>query len=255
MDRKYLRHFIIPAVLSLVFGIGFQFMVLLLHEQDIISYFLVASVLLIAVLGATGYTFISQSRQKVDLIPYLIHPIFLLTGITGFLAFNENLFLQIAVILFAAISYFILFSENFSDLTHHAHDGVKFFIILLLYDSVFEGVYYLGITPYAILALLFFLTLLLQYHMLWRLRALHLRYGLAAVGISLFVVFVSWFLMDYYKLSSYLPLSIMILSTYYLCWGVLHHVIERNLTARIFFEYLLVCIMVLIMFFGLSSGF
>jgi len=130
MHIKYFKNYILPLIFALTFLFGFQLMARLALEQDLQSFLLVGSLVFIGVVLATGLTFIVQKKHYLDLMPYLVHPVFLLIGISGFILFNENFVLRQIVILGTFFSYFALYSENFSDLTHHVHDGVKFFIIL-----------------------------------------------------------------------------------------------------------------------------
>jgi len=255
MHIKYFKNYILPLIFALTFLFGFQLMARLALEQDLQSFLLVGSLVFIGVVLATGLTFIVQKKHYLDLMPYLVHPVFLLIGISGFILFNENFVLRQIVILGTFFSYFALYSENFSDLTHHVHDGVKFFIIFMLYDSILEGIHFLGFNFYLALLLIFLATLLFQIHMLWRLKAGTSLYLIAAFLVSAIITLAAWILLDFYLLSTFLILSLMILAIYYLFWGIIHHLIEKNLTFKIFLEYLFISLIIFMMFWGLTTGF
>ena len=238
-----------------IFALGImESMFIFLFRGDYLTFFSLGTLLGISMIVSAIKTYQPKIGYYHEIAPYLIHPVFLLIGLVSFLIFNENLYLQQTAIIFTLLGYMILFSENYSDFTHKAHDGVKFIIILFLYDSVIEAINYLGLNVILIPLFITLITLLLLLHMLWRLKAHAERYFLLSLLSAIAMGVVSYFLTSYYLFASFLNLSVILLTIYYVFWGILHHLIERNLTMRILIEYLLIAGIIISMILGLLTG-
>lgn len=245
----------LTSICWVIFYIGIlEVMIYLLGETDILNFFLLALLLFFTVIITSLQTFRPRVGYYHELTPYLIHPIFLFLGLIGFLIFNDHPYLQQIAVVLSLFGYLILFSENFSDLTHKAHDGVKFLIIFLLYDSVFESVHFYNLSPYLIPLFITLITLFLFLHMFWRLKAFGDKFLALGLLFSLLIGGMSLALTSFYYLSSFLILSIILLTIYYLLWGILHHYIQKNLTLSLFLEYLLIVGIIISMFLGLITG-
>ena len=254
MPNKNIAH-LFSSILWSVFLIGImEIMYYFIIINDLANYFILSFLLGTTIVITAVKTFHPRVGYYHELLPYLIHPVFLFIGFVSFLIFNENIYLRQMAIVLTLIGYTVLFSENYSDLAHKAHDGVKFLIILFLFNTVFETVHTMGLPIYIIPLFIILISLLLFYHMFWRLDALGDRFiGLGFI-FSIFIGATAYLLVNYYIFASFLILSIILLTIYYVFWGILHHYIEKNLTFYIFVEYLLIAGIIISMFLGLITG-
>ncbi len=243
------------TILWAVFLIGMLEIIFFLKLDDNLIEMGLISLLLF---GSIMITSVKTYQPKIgyyhELLPYLIHPLFLFVGTIGFIIFNNNPYLEQVTIIFTTIAYLILFSENFSDLTHKAHDAVKFLIIFYLYFNIFEAVNYFSLNHYFIIVLFALTSLFFFLHMLWRLKELHDSYLFLCLIFSFVLGIIAYTLSIYYFLASFLILAIIVLTLYYVFWGILHHHIEKNLTFQVLIEYILVAGIILSMFMGLITG-
>lgn len=238
-----------------IFLIGLmEILFYLIGQKESVSFFIVASMLAVMIITTAVKTFQPKVGYYHEMLPYLIHPVFLFLGFLFFIIFNTDLYLQQCAIILTSLSYFILFSENFSDLTHKAHDGVKFLIIFFLYNTIFEAVHYFQLNLYLIPLFVTLTTLLFFMHMFWRLKVLGNRYLFVALIFSGLIGVLSYFLGAYYIFASFIIITIILLSIYYVLWGIMHHTILKNLTFPVLMEYLLVSGIVITMIVGLITG-
>lgn len=245
----------ISSILWAVFFIGIlEIMYAFIEEKSIRDFFILSGLLGLTIIITSFKTFQPRVGYYHEIVPYFIHPVFLFIGLISFIIFNDNPYLRQIAIFLSLIGYLVLFSENFSDLTHKAHDGVKFLIIFFLFDTVFESVHYFNLSIYTIPLFIGLISLFLLIHMFWRLKVLEDKYLGLGLLFSILIGAVSFPLAQYYLLSSFLILSIILLTIYYVFWGILHHYIQKNLTLPIFIEYLLIAGIIISMFLGLITG-
>lgn len=245
----------LSSILWALFLMGLmEIMAFFIHSEDLLNFFIIATFLGLTVIITAFKTFQPQVGYYHELTPYFVHPLFLFIGLTSFLFLNTDLHLQQTAIIFSLIAYLILFSENFSDLTHKAHDGVKFLIIFFLYDVVFESIHLLSLQIYIVPLFITLITLFFFLHMFWRLKAFDDKDLTLGLLFSLIIGGISFLLVSHYLYASFLILSILLLVVYYVFWGILHHTIQRNLTLSLFLEYLLLAGIVFSMFIQLITG-
>ncbi|KKP69325.1 hypothetical protein A2X44_04205 [candidate division CPR3 bacterium GWF2_35_18] len=246
---------IISSILWAVFFIGIlEVMFILIENKDINNFFILSGLLCLTVIITSIRTYQPRIGYYHEIAPYLIHPLFLLIGLISFIIFNDNPYLRQIAIFSSLVGYLILFSENYSDLTHKAHDGVKFLIVFFLYDTVFESVHYFNTDLLMIPLFIGLISLFLFMHMFWRLKVLEDKYLVLGLLFSTLIGTISFLVIQYYLLSSYLIVSIILLTIYYVFWGILHHYIQKNLTLHTFFEYFLIAGIIISMFLGLITG-
>jgi hypothetical protein len=245
-----------PLILSLAIGIAFQIAIICLCGRSTVrfEYFYILSLILIIIGILITYQSCARDRQcrnQTRLVVFAIPPVALYLGLTGFLFFNTNIYLREIFLGLSGIAFFIIFSEIFSDLTHKAHDLVKFLIIFLLFDSILELVHYFRLPLYFIPVLVLMSSFILMHHMFWRLSAIRKKHSLMSLGIAGFLAIFAWSASHFWPLASYFILAIMLMSLYYVFWGLMHHYLEHHLTRNIALDYILIGAFVFLMALGL----
>jgi hypothetical protein len=256
MTKNMWLRYIKPALLSLLLFIFLQITTFCLLGYFPYKFEWLSAVTFVLLLNIILIVYRTCSRERGcryrgKFAVFAIPPIFLFLGLIGFLFFNTSAALREIFIILATGAYFIIFSEIFSRVTHAAHDVVKFLIIFLLFDSVLELVHYFKLPLYFILLLILAITLLLLHHMFWRLLALKKKYSLIGICVAIFLGTFTWIAAYFWPLASYFVLAIMIMSLYYVAWGMLHHHIDFHLTKRIVLDYILIGAFVFLMALGL----
>jgi hypothetical protein len=248
-----------PAILSFIITALFQAAILCIIDlyPYRFTFEIYISLAFIAVLASTIISYRSCSmdkkcKKKMSFQVFIIPPLFLFLGLTGLLFFNTDIYIREIFLSLSGLAYFVIFSEIFSDFTHKAHDGVKFLTIFLLFDSILELVNYYKFSLYFIPLLVFIATVLCLYHMFWRLSALKRYYSLIGLAVGMLLGIFAWISATLWPLASYFILAIMLMSLYYVAWGILHHHIEKNLNKEIVLDYLLIGAFVFLMALGLT---
>jgi hypothetical protein len=90
-----------------------------------------------------------------------------------------------------------------------------------------------------------------MHHMFWRLSALKRNYSFTGLGVGAILGIFAWIAAYYWPLASYFVLAIMVMSLYYVAWGILHHHIEHRLTKAIALDYIFIGAFVFLMALGL----
>ncbi len=248
--------FIKPLILSLTLFIILQSTTLCLTGYYYLNYnWLIVIAFFVLLLGIT-ITYQSCAKDKtcktrIKLIVFAIPPIFLFWGLVGFLFFNTSFYLREIFLIVSTLAFFVIFSEIFSKFTHHAHDLIKFFIIFMLFDSILELVHYFRLPLYFIPLLTLTCAFILMHHMFWRLSALKKNYSLTGLGIGAALGIFAWIAAIYWPMASYFILALMVMSLYYVAWGLLHHHIEHHLSKKVALDYIFIGAFVFLMALGL----
>lgn len=249
--------YIKPLILSLILFIILHATTLCLTGYYRFDYNWLIAIAFFVLLLNIAITYQSCNKDKAcktrtKLIIFAIPPIFLFWGLVGFLFFNTSFYLREIFLIVSTFAFFVIFSEIFSEFTHHAHDLIKFLIIFMLFDSILELVHYFNLPLYFIPLLILVCAFILMHHMFWRLSALKKNYSLVGLGLGAVLGLFTWIAAIYWPLASYFILALMVMSLYYVAWGLLHHHIEHHLTKAIALDYILIGAFVFLMTLGLT---
>jgi len=121
---------------------------------------------------------------------------------------------------------------------------VKIFAAFLIYSAILGMTWYFGLTPELLILSVFGATFFLLYQALFQHRLLDLVTYLLIIGIGLVIALVSNFVYMRWQIN-YLTGGLVMSVVYNSLWGMLHHYLDRNLTKKLVFEYVLMTILIL----------
>jgi hypothetical protein len=162
--------------------------------------------------------------------------------------------LKQALILFSsaglAVVYWYLkdiYSKNFE--LHHT--GVKLLSLVKVYTSfvfyaaVVGQTFYFGMGPGFLFLTVAIVTFLLVYQALFQHHFLGVRALLfPSLAIALVLGAVSYWIYGVWSYQ-YLTAAVLMAAVYNTCWGLFHHYLDKNLSRRLAFEYLLILFLAL----------
>lgn len=122
---------------------------------------------------------------------------------------------------------------------------VKIFAAFYVFAGCLGLAWYFNLGGIIVWSVIFSLSFLLLYQALFQHSLLYFRILLLAVVIAIFVALVAVIVYNYWE-TNYLTGAMVVLAVYNSLWGMLHHHLDRTLTKKLAFEY------VLIMFLAIS---
>lgn len=131
----------------------------------------------------------------------------------------------------------------------HILSLVKLYAAFLVSASSLGISWYFGMGPEFLVMAVFALTFFLLYQALFHHKLLNFQVYLSLVIISSLVAVVAYLVFIYWG-SGYLTGALVVLAVYNVCWGVLHHYLDNNLTKKIAIEYVLMTMVVLSLLLG-----
>ncbi|MGE5297842.1 MAG: hypothetical protein ACM3KM_01640 [Acidobacteriaceae bacterium] len=183
---------------------------------------------------------------------FLILPSIVFWSVVTLICLNPfNNGVKQAVIVFASLCMSVAywhFKESFNRRFEVHHLGIKilnlvkilaaflFFAAVLGFTFYFGyGPWFLGVSVFAGSFILVYQALfqhkLFNWSLFWPVSVLSL-----IVGLTSFAVFSVWS-------SNYLTGAVIILAVYNTCWGILHHYLDKDLTQKLVYEYVLLMIL------------
>lgn len=147
-----------------------------------------------------------------------------------------------------AFSY-MYFKRVFHKRMEHHEEGLKLLAIAKLYcaylclSSVFGLTVYFGLDGNFLAVALIFVTFILIYQALFQHGLLNFMNVSMTVAAGLAVALMGVLLFQVWD-SNYLTAGLMLAAGYNLCWGLIHHFSDKNLTKVLVMEYLFMTVLI-----------
>lgn len=193
------------------------------------------------------------------LINHITLPILLFLSLSGFVYFNDDDLIRIIAICFLVFINLILFinirsyyEDEFKveEKTRFVYDLIKLIIFFFSVNLVLHMKMYWTLDIWIIALLICFLALGLGMLLVYRKGGQGLTTTLYVITSS-FAIAVIFMLLDIFGLVL-LGINIIVFLLFYFTLAILHHRLERTLTIEVFMEYLLVLVLALLLFLGIS---
>lgn len=126
---------------------------------------------------------------------------------------------------------------------------VKLFAAFVVYCAILGAGFYFGYEPSFFLMATFTVTFLLVYQALFQHRLLNFNIFIWIVIVAGSMSVVSLWVLNNWN-TEYWTGGLFMVAVYNLFWGILHHHLDRTLTKRVAFEYLIMMILVVSLVFG-----
>lgn len=187
-------------------------------------------------------------------VNHYIVPSLLYIGIVLFIYVNRDYVLKGLIILSSFFIFGLLFDsirifQERRELLVSAFDSAKLFLFFVLINSLLRLRLEYNLNLTVTLTIVFMLVFLLNLLMFLRnLKPGHLELGYM-LGVALFITLI------YYAFSNfgnYLTTNFILLVTYYFSIAAITHKIERTLTIKLLFEYVLFLCLSIILLFNIS---
>lgn len=120
---------------------------------------------------------------------------------------------------------------------------VKLFAAFLVYSAVIGVTFHYGYSVDFLLPAIITLTFLLVYQALFQHELLNFQIFVWIIIISLVMGLVSLWVYNYWN-TEYLTAGLVMLAVYNTLWGILHNYLDKTLTYKVAFEYLVMMIFI-----------
>jgi hypothetical protein len=118
---------------------------------------------------------------------------------------------------------------------------VKLLAAFLIYSSIVGITRYYDLGREFLVVAAFVTTFLLVYQALFQHKLLNLFIYAWIIALCILMSLLSYFIYVYWD-SNYLTAGLVMLAVYNTAWGLLHHYLEKTLTKKLAFEYLIVMV-------------
>lgn len=244
---------LLPPLFALLLTFGFLYQEELTTLSDLTRFWGWSLLFFFACLAFSLFVYLPQKPSRKKLLAQLTLPLLLQLSLTFFLLFRRFGGVEIVLIIVSFLAFWGAFSEKLAPREHLGHDLLRFFVLFLLYFDLLEARRFFGLATEALPPLLALLSFLFFLHLLWHRRA-DLTSNLFFVTLGSGVIGgIGWLALDRWQFHSYLVLSLVLLTLYYVFWGILHHRAKGTLCAPVFLEYLLVGGIVVLLLLGMTS--
>jgi hypothetical protein len=193
------------------------------------------------------------------LLNHITLPLLSLFSFAGFIYFNSDELIRYIAIVLLVILNMILFINirsyyrdefKVEEGTRYIYDAIKLMIFFFGINLILHVKIFIDIDLWITAILVCSLTLILGGLLIYR-RA---QLSIATIAYVIIMSFIIAILFMVLSITGFLFIGINVLMflLFYFSLSILHHKLERTLTLGVFFEYILILLLALILFFGIS---
>lgn len=148
-----------------------------------------------------------------------------------------------------SVAYWFMKEHISRKLEHEEHwikilSLVKLFAAFLVYSATLGVTFYFGFEPLFLFASTLTVTFLLVYQALFQHRLLTFKIFMAIICIALMMGIVSIWVYSNWS-TEYFTGGLVMLAMYNTLWGILHHYLDKTLSRRVLFEYLVMTVFII----------